>query len=76
MPAWGSFEGWSDVVRECVVWAGLPDPGDTRQELHGRADRDALAMADLLRGLVRLDPGRRGRSAADVVDAAKSDGAV
>lgn len=22
----GSYEGWSDVVRGCVVWLGLPDP--------------------------------------------------
>ena len=29
----GSYEGWSNLVREAVVWCGLPDPGETRQEL-------------------------------------------
>jgi hypothetical protein len=27
---WGSFEGWSDLVRSALVWANLPDPGDSR----------------------------------------------
>ncbi len=26
LPAWGSFESWSELVRGAVVWAGLPDP--------------------------------------------------
>jgi hypothetical protein len=41
---WGSFEGWSSVVRESLVFAGLPDPGETRLELQTTSDRDALAM--------------------------------
>ena len=73
LPAWGSFEEWSDVVRACVVWTGLPDPGDTRRELLTRADRDAGSMAALLQVLVRTDPGRAGRTAGELVEAAKSD---
>jgi hypothetical protein len=76
LPAWGSFEGWSDVVRECVVWAGMPDPGETRQELLGRADRDARAMGDLLRALRKLDPDGRGQTTAEVVAAAKDAGGL
>ena len=26
LPAWGSLEGWSGLVRSAVVWAGLSDP--------------------------------------------------
>ena len=39
---WGSFEGWSALVRQSIVWCGLPDPGDTRQELAGQADVEAV----------------------------------
>jgi hypothetical protein len=67
LPPWGSFEGWSDVVREAVVFAGLPDPGETRMALQTAADRDAAAMGDILCGMADLDRGRRGLTAADVV---------
>jgi hypothetical protein len=30
LPAWGSFEGWTGLVRSAVVWVGMPDPGETR----------------------------------------------
>src|SRR5207249_851796 len=38
LPAWGSFEGWSALVRSAVVWVGLPDPGQTRLLLQAQAD--------------------------------------
>jgi hypothetical protein len=69
---WGSYEGWSEVVREAVVFAGLPDPGETRMALQTAADRDAGAMATVLHCLERLDPDRRGVTAADVVDKLKN----
>jgi putative DNA primase/helicase len=28
--AWGSFEVWSSIVPEMIVWVGLPDPQETR----------------------------------------------
>ena len=38
LPAWGSFERWSALVRGALVWAGLTDPFVTQQratlELH------------------------------------------
>ena len=30
LAAWGSFEGWSDLVRSTVTWLGLPDPARVR----------------------------------------------
>ncbi len=69
---WGSFEGWSGVVREAVVFAGLPDPGETRAVLQASADLDALAMSAVLTGLGRMDPDRRGVTTAEVIDALKS----
>jgi hypothetical protein len=72
LKAWGSFEGWSGVVREAVVFAGLPDPGDTRLALQTAADRDAAAMAAVLDGMERLDPPRRGLTAGEVIATVKA----
>jgi 5S rRNA maturation endonuclease (ribonuclease M5) len=52
---WGSFEGWSALIRNAVVWTGLPDPGETRIELTAQADRDKLALARLIDGWARMD---------------------
>jgi hypothetical protein len=68
---WGSYEGWSEVVRAAVVFAGLPDPGGTRLALQTQADRDAAALAAFMAAMERLDPHRRGVTAADLIDAAR-----
>lgn len=68
---WGSFEGWSGVVRSAITWLGLPDPGETRIVLQDRADESASAMAALLEYLESVDPERRGLTAAELVDQAK-----
>lgn len=44
LPGWGSFEGWSDLVRNSIVWAGLPDPGETRKVLREKADSETEAV--------------------------------
>ncbi len=33
LKSWGTYEEWSALVRNALVWLGLPDPGATRQEL-------------------------------------------
>lgn len=45
---WGSYEGWSRVVRNALVWAGLEDLGNTRGELETIADLEANALKNLL----------------------------
>jgi hypothetical protein len=47
---WGSFEGWSALVRSAVVWVGMEDPGKTREELARTADTELVALADLVTG--------------------------
>jgi hypothetical protein len=69
---WGSFEGWSGVVREAVVFAGLPDPGETREALQTAADRDAVAMTALLVALEQMDPSGRGVTTAEIIDRLKA----
>jgi hypothetical protein len=67
LPAWGSFEGWSALVRAAVVWVGLPDPGETRLLLQAQADVNAESMAVVLQCWEELDPERRGVTAAEVI---------
>ena len=67
LPNWGSFEGWSGIVREAVVFAGLPDPGETWEELQISADRDAASMGTILEGMERLDPSGHGLTTADLI---------
>jgi len=33
LPAWGGFESWSRLIREAIVWARLPDPCLTRENV-------------------------------------------
>lgn len=68
---WGSFEGWSDVVRESLVFAGLPDPGETRIALQTTADGDMIAMTSFLDVLVRMDPEGRGLTTGEIIDAVR-----
>ena len=51
---WGSFEGWARTVCAAVVWAGLADPGDTREAFREEADVAATANGLLLRGLIPI----------------------
>jgi hypothetical protein len=67
LPAWGSFEGWSGLVRSAVVWVGLPDPGETRLLLQERADVAAESFGVILTCWEQLDPDRKGLTAAEVI---------
>lgn len=64
---WGSFETWSDLVRQAVVWCGLPDPGETRQELVSRSDREAGSLRDLIEGWRELDSDGAGLTTAEAL---------
>jgi len=50
LPPWGSFAGWSDLVRGTLVWCGYADPGETRVELREEADVTTIALTALLSG--------------------------
>ncbi len=54
LPGWGSYDGWSDLVRSAIVWAGLPDPADTRHELEATSATEDVALRDLVHGLGEL----------------------
>jgi putative DNA primase/helicase len=44
----GSFEAWSKVVRNALVWAGQADPLETQEALRETSDPEQEAMEQLL----------------------------
>lgn len=65
---WGSSEEWSDLVRQALVWAGMADPGETREELARSSDREAAAIRALIQGWGELDPDGTGFTAAKLLE--------
>jgi hypothetical protein len=63
----GSFEGWSALVREAVVWAGLPDPCRTRTRLAELADTTADALGQLVSAWRAYDRGEAGVVVSDAL---------
>jgi hypothetical protein len=63
---WGSFEGWSELIRATLVWAGLPDPGATRLELIRGCDMESQALSALLSGILAFDPERVGLTVTEI----------
>ncbi len=59
IPNWGSFDGWSSVVRQALVWAGLRDPVETQSSLRDAADTDRDQLMELIEGLVAVYDGNR-----------------
>lgn len=57
---WGSFEGWSDLVRQSVVFAGFDDPGKTREELRETSDSEAGALHQMLQVVKYIDRDKKG----------------
>jgi hypothetical protein len=53
---WGSFEAWSNVVRDALVWTGQPDPGELRGGMATAADVETGAFDALVSGLRKLFP--------------------
>lgn len=68
LKAWGSFEGWSALVRNALVWAGIPDPGATREELARNSDREAASLRALIQGWPEIDPAGAGLTAAKLIE--------
>jgi hypothetical protein len=74
MPAWGSYEEWSAIVRGALVWLGRPDPAETRTALAENADTERRGLALLLDALADLDPRGAGLTAAEIIARAQDRG--
>ena len=48
LPAWGSFESWSRVIRGAIVFAGGADPGAAHAEFRDASSSDACNLRALL----------------------------
>jgi hypothetical protein len=66
---WGNYAAWSRLIRQAVVWLGLPDPITARHELRERADVDREAIVAVYDALERLG----GATAAELRAAAEAD---
>lgn len=62
----GSFEGWSGLVRGAVIWATDEDPCATRKDLLAD-DEDTRTRAAIIEGWAELPGAERGVSAADAI---------
>lgn len=67
LPAWGSFDAWSAIIRNAVVWCGLADPGASRQEVQRESDREAMLLRQLLEAWEDADPHGHGLTVADAI---------
>jgi hypothetical protein len=65
LASWGSFEGWTRLVRQAVTWLGFQDPALTRR-LARNADRTRETLRLLLDGIQAADNGE-GLTAAEIV---------
>ncbi|HEX4145893.1 MAG TPA: bifunctional DNA primase/polymerase [Pirellulales bacterium] len=63
----GSFEGWSSVVREAVIWAGLPDPCRTRVRLAETSNSAADALGQFIAAWRQFDSEQDGIVVADML---------
>jgi hypothetical protein len=68
IPPWGSFEGWSDLIRGAVAWLGSPDPGMTRANLEETADSEASQLRQLIAGWEEIDTDGTGCRIHDVLE--------
>lgn len=66
LTSWGSYEGWSDLVRSSIVWANLPDPAETRKQVT-QQDYEVQALKGLTTALQAFDPDRAGLTASDML---------
>lgn len=44
----GSYESWGERIQSAMIWAGLPDPVETQDELRAQADAEADQLGPLL----------------------------
>ena len=63
---WGSYEGWSELVRATVVWAGMPDPAETRRNA-SKQDMGIQAFKALMTAIRAFDPKGAGLTASEMI---------
>ncbi|HEY6921944.1 MAG TPA: hypothetical protein VI653_00635 [Steroidobacteraceae bacterium] len=69
---WGSFEGWSNLVRNALVWVGMTDPAKARQQLQEGADAEVVALRVIFEHWRLLDTTGTGVTAARILETVNS----
>lgn len=54
LPAYGSYESWSKIVRQCVVWCGWADPRLAADYLREQPDEDESLFKSILQNWYTL----------------------
>ncbi len=71
---WGSYEGWSQLARNAIVWVGLPDPGETREALQTEANQDHEMLEGLVDGWAEaVEAAGKPLCAAEVIEMLQAD---
>jgi hypothetical protein len=65
---WGSFEGWSALIRGAVTWVLMPDPADTREDLRIGSCPETEALNTLYAGIAQCDPKGHGLTVAALIE--------
>lgn len=73
IPNWGSYEGWSAVVRQAIVWAGLKDPVEGQRALREASDTDTDQLVSLIDGLAAVTFSTSKLTAGEVVVKSKEE---
>jgi hypothetical protein len=63
-----SFEGWSDLVRQACIWAGLADPCAGKEQLMEQADSSNEWIGELPQAWTAMTPARDPISTAKVIE--------
>lgn len=69
LSAFGSFEEWSGLIREAIVWTGQPDPCLTRTRLVEYSDTGTDTLGQLIVAWRKYDPSAKGVVVADLLTA-------
>jgi hypothetical protein len=69
---WGSFDAFTRLVRNVIVWLGEPDPGLTRLELASAADTEKNALRAILAAWSEFGPA--GATVKRVLERVQKDG--
>lgn len=73
LPQYGSFEQWSDLVRNAVVWVGMDDPYEARESLEIEADIGYQNLQSVISAWQQCYEGEGKQLMKDVVDSIKKE---
>jgi hypothetical protein len=64
----GSFEAWSALIRNTLVWGGMPDPEAATNRLYDDGDVEVDVRRAIFAGLSALDPDANGMTTPQILE--------